>query len=77
MSFCVNRNVFFHDHDKIQFAHELRRSRFFDKHYSKRILKRKAADISEKMKKIRKFVTENMKNADKTITRRQCAPRKC
>ena len=30
----------------------------------KRILKRKATDISKKMKNIRKFVTENMKNVE-------------
>ena len=31
----------------------------------KRILKRKIANITEKMKEIRKFVTKNMKNASK------------
>ena len=31
----------------------------------KRILKRKCADISKKMKKIRKFVFENIKNVEK------------
>ena len=30
-----------------------------------RILKRKAANITKKMNEIRKFVTENMKNAQK------------
>ena len=78
MSFCVNESVFFHDHEKIQFAHKFRRNKSFDKHYSKTHFKTQNCRYFKKIKKIKKFVTENIKNVQKRTTKRcQCGQKRC
>ena len=58
MWFCINWNIFFDNHERIQFSHEFRRSEFFDAHHSKAHFKTQNWKYSKKNERNQKTCYE-------------------